>query len=44
MLFFGETIVSLVDNKIERLLLHIAFALFLKFGLRYLSIYLLLEV
>ena len=33
-----------MGDKTERLLLHIVFALFLKFGLRYLSIYLLLEL
>ena len=35
----SEAIVPLVSDKTERILLHIIFALFLKFGLRYLSIY-----
>ena len=39
MLFFSGAIIPLVGDKIERLLLHIVFALFLKFGLHYLSFY-----
>ena len=39
MLFFSGAIIPLVGNKRKRLFLHIVFALFLKFGLRYLSIY-----
>ena len=38
MLFFSAVIIVLVSDKTERLL-HIVFALFLKFGQRYLSIY-----
>ena len=38
MLFFSAIIIVLVGDKTERLL-HIVFALFLKFGQHYLSIY-----